>query len=101
MQGVSAQMRKCESKLNPCLLRTLQQAPDTSGIQQVAHVKTARDFQEALADGKRHIEIREHLDLTTIDMLATPISGANYSFLVGVNVTSSTFSIRVRSSCLR
>jgi hypothetical protein len=100
MQGVSAHVRKCESEPNPSLLRTLQQAPETSGSQQVAHVKTPRDFQEALAAGKRHIEIREHLDLTTIETIAGPIPGS-LPDLFGLDATSSTFSIRVRSSCLR
>jgi hypothetical protein len=94
MQGALAQVRKCKSKLKPCLLRTLQQAPDTSRLRQVAYVKTPRDLQEAFDTGKRHIEIREHLDLTTIETFATPF--LRNRWLNGLNVTSNTFSIRVR-----
>jgi hypothetical protein len=97
MQGVPAQLRKFQSKLKPCSMRTLQQAPVTSELEQVADVKTPRDLHEALAAGKRHIVLSEHLDLTTIETLAEPVS----KFLIGLNVTSATLSIRVRPSCPR
>jgi hypothetical protein len=93
MQGEATRVIPYQSNLKPDMMRALHQTAETAGYTQVSLVKTARDLQQAVSAGKRHIEIRQHLDLTTIN----PSDYDDYSdsFFV-LNLSSSTLSIRVR-----
>jgi hypothetical protein len=59
--------------------------------QPVPYVATPEELQAALSAGARHIEITEHLDLTTFETF-----NSEYG-LVKVEVSASTWSIRVCS----
>jgi hypothetical protein len=57
-------------------------------VDQVTVVTTAQELQEAVVAGKPHIEIQDHLDLTSLEL-------SNGPGLLG-KIPSTTKSIRVR-----
>jgi hypothetical protein len=93
MQGDATRVITYQSSLQPDMMRALQQTGDTARYTQVSLVKTARALQQSVSAGDRHIEIRQHLDLTTID--PADYDDNSDSFFV-LNLSSSTLSIRVR-----
>jgi hypothetical protein len=96
MQGEATRVITYQSNVQPDMMRALQQTGDTARYTQVSVVKTARDLQQAVSEGDRHIEIRQHLDLTTMD----PLDYDDYvDIFFALFVSSSTLSIRVRLPC--
>jgi hypothetical protein len=96
MQAEATRVISYQSNLQHDMMRALRQTADTAT--QVSVVKTARDLQQAVSAGKRHIEIRQHLDLTPITSL---YYDDNYEDSWSVlNVSSNTLSIRVCLTCI-
>jgi hypothetical protein len=82
-----------QSNLKHSMVRSLQQEAGPDGSVEVTAVTTAEGLQQAAYEGARHIEIREHLDLTTID----PAIDDRFSDVLTIlSVSNSTWSIRVR-----
>ena len=52
-------------------------------------VQSPAQLIRALQDGREHIEVQQHLDMTSL-------STANYTFWTGLEVLSPTLSLRVR-----
>jgi hypothetical protein len=94
MQGRTPQLVDDPSNLKPAMLRALQEAPGTAGNGEITYVSTANELQEALQEGARHIEIRQHLILTGIQS-----NSSLAIYLVKLVPSDSTWSIRVRPSC--
>lgn len=57
-------------------------------------VRSAEELQSAVITGKAHIQIREHLDLTVLDI----IDSESFDCLLG-KIPPTVKSIRVRISC--
>jgi hypothetical protein len=76
----------------PAFLRALQAAADAAGSADVTYVTTPESLNAAVVDGRRHIEITQHLDLTTL--ASGNISTAAH--LIKLLLGPSTWSIRVR-----
>jgi hypothetical protein len=93
MQGLVAPAVYDSSELKPAGLRALQRAVAPAGAEGVAYVTTPQELVDALSAGVRHIEITEHLDLTT---LRNSFSYSGQDIML--NVSMHTWSIRVRSS---
>jgi hypothetical protein len=72
------------------MVRSLRQEAAPDGSVEVTAVTTAEGLQQAAYGGARHIEIREHLDLTTVD------PAERFSSILSVR--NSTWSISVRPS---
>jgi hypothetical protein len=76
------------------MLRALQEAASAEGSAQVTYVSTPQELQTALSAGALHIEITEHLDLTSLETFNSEWDGPGG--LVKVEVVASTWSIKVR-----
>jgi hypothetical protein len=92
MQGVVVPAVYDSSELKPAGLRTLQRAAAPAEAEGVAYVATPEELAAALSIPARHIEITEHLDLTT---LRNSFSYRGQDIML--NVSMHTWSIRVRS----
>jgi hypothetical protein len=79
----------------PPALRALQEAATAAETPDIATVTTPEQLQEALVAQVRHVEIKEHLDLTTMALSADGMSGP----LLSLHESGPTWSIRVRSTC--
>jgi hypothetical protein len=77
--------------LKPAGLRTLQQSKPM-----VTAVSTPQELLDTVSRGAAHIEIRQHLDLTTVAPLYVD---GSYSIILGETLPGSVQSIRVR--CFR
>jgi hypothetical protein len=71
--------------------RALQEAEIPAENETVTYVTTKDEFFAAVNDGKRHIEIREHLDLIDEGLVDTK------GRLTMMNISMHTWSIRVRT----
>jgi hypothetical protein len=91
LQGVAAQIMVHQSNMKDSMVRSLQQEAGPDGSVEVTAVTTAEGLQQAAYEGARHIEITEHLDLTTVDP-ADQFSDV----LTILSVRESTWSISVR-----
>jgi hypothetical protein len=88
LQGATQAIEDHQETLKRTMLRSLQQAAEGTGSEKVVYVATANEFQAAARAGARHIEVTEHLDLT------------NDEAFYKVHVSRSTWSIRVRPTCV-
>jgi hypothetical protein len=95
---VDAEEMGFHGRLIPAQLRGLQQAASSAGPAEVTYVKTPFDLLKATADGARHIQITEHLDLTTVAPISTPPAMDEMAFRDKLELTASTWSIQVRPS---
>jgi hypothetical protein len=80
-----------QEDLKPPMLRALQEAADSGGMAEVSYVATTEELQAAVDEEARHIEITQHLDLTTITVF----------LIFKFDLKGSTLSIRVCLSCPR
>jgi hypothetical protein len=83
-----------ENSMQHPQLRDLLQVPDTENIGAVTHVHTPEGLQKAVSAGIRHIEVREHMDLTALEPFDVDLSSGLLTIL---NPSDATVSIRVRS----
>jgi hypothetical protein len=97
MQGAE-QVLRYRGNLPLAMQRSLKQVADPAGAanyEGVRYVTTPQELQAAVADGARHIQITDHLDLTTLE----PSMILPNSFLPTIlGISKSTLSIQVRSS---
>jgi hypothetical protein len=91
VQGDAALEVDNQSNLQPPILRALHEAPGPAGEAEVTYVMTPEELHAAVSEGARHIEITEHLDLTTLKA-DTTLTSATLFYL---DFASSTRSIRV------
>jgi hypothetical protein len=94
MQDEAAQLVEYEVNMDAVTLRNLQEASDAKGAVEVAYVSTPGELQAALAAGAPHIQIQEHLDLTTLD--AFDMDTSEKYTMARLDVGSEVLSIRVR-----
>jgi hypothetical protein len=98
---VDAEKLGFQGRLMPAQLRGLQQAASSAGPADVTYVKTPLELLKATADGARHIQITEHLDLTTVAPIPSPLALDGMAFQQKLKLMPSTWSIQVRPSCPR
>jgi hypothetical protein len=91
VQGDAALEVDYQRNLQPPMLRGLQEAPGPAGEAEVTYVMTPEELHAAVSQGARHIEITEHLDLTTLKA-DTTLPSATLFYL---DLSSSIRSIRV------
>jgi hypothetical protein len=84
-----------QSDLKPAMQDVHQQVGSASVSAEVTDVRTPEELQAALSTGARHIEIINHLDLTTIQA-ATIDNVTSHPSKLGL--TPSTWTIHVRLS---
>lgn len=77
-----------------CMVHALQHVAEAMHTLPVAVVSTAQQFMEAVVQGKRHIEIIDHLDLRAMGAVEVGASG-RLSKTAGLDVFASTISIQV------
>jgi hypothetical protein len=87
-----------QRSLMPAQLRSLQQAVSSAGPAELTSVKTPNELLTAISEGARHIQITEHLDLTTVKPVTSNNIFDRELFLEKFLLVDSTWSIQVRSS---
>jgi hypothetical protein len=88
MQGDVAQLKEYRKIHETSINRALKDVDGASGDEELTVVTTTEGLQKALDLGKRHIEIREHLDFTKIR--------PDGDVLESTSLDEPTWSIRVR-----
>jgi hypothetical protein len=96
MQGMTAleEDSPIAGNLKTAMMRGLQGAEAPAENDTVTYVTTKEELFAAVNDGKRYIEVREHLNLVKEEIIDT--KGRQTM----MNINMHTWSIRVRSSCL-
>jgi hypothetical protein len=97
VQGEVAHVVEYQGNMKHTMLRALQQSTSVNQSGEVAYVDTAEALRAAVLAGAQHIEIRDHLDLTSMQASDSPY----VDFLTMLQLAETTISIRVRSSSLR
>jgi hypothetical protein len=97
MQGEVAHVVEYRGNMKHTMLRALQQSTSLNQSGEVAYVDTAEALRAAVLAGAQHIEIRDHLDLTSMQASDSPY----VDFLTVLQLAETTVSIRVRSRSLR
>jgi hypothetical protein len=84
-----------QSDLKPAIQDVYQQVASESESAEVTYVRTPEELQAALSTGARHIEIIDHLDLSSLEAASIDTVTSHPSKL---GLSPSTWTIRVRPS---
>jgi hypothetical protein len=95
------QVLRYQGHLPPAMQRSLQQAAGPAGAvnyEGVRYVKSPEKLQMAVTAGARHIQITEHLDLSTLEP-SESISNSSSPTIIGISNNTLSVHVRSTSSC--